>query len=274
MQDKKIGYDVSIVVPVYKERFDDLEKKSLDRLVSVLGSYPIIFACPESLSLVAYRNRFGQILHKRFPDRYFRSLQGYNELMTSGEFYLAFSDFEFILIYHTDAYVFKDDLLYWVGLAYDYIGAPLYRFDGTANPSEFIGIGNGGFSLRRVSAHLRVLDSFRRVYLRSEAYRWWKKYNWKGRLRYAGYLMRMLSPGGGNSHQGFNRIRVNEDVFWGCLVGRAFDDFHVAPFDDARKFSVEYNIRELVGTEMECLPFGCHKWSSEMLFPYWRGVIG
>lgn len=264
---------MSIVVPVYKEQFDASEQKSLDRLIDVLGGYPIHFVCPKSLSLINYSHRFGRVMTQRFPDKYFKSLDGYNNLLTNSEFYRSFSEYEYILIYHPDAYVFRDEMEYWLRMGYDYIGAPLYRFDGTSEPADYIGVGNGGFSLRRVAAHLRVLKTFRRVYSRNEVYKWWSKYNFRGRLRYISYLFRMNLPFGGNCHEQFNKMRVNEDVFWGCLVGSVFNDFRVASFEDARQFSIEYNPRRLLELNANALPFGCHKWSSELLFPYWRNAI-
>ena len=61
-----------------------------------------------------------------FNDTYFESIYGYNQLMLNVEFYEAFSK-KYILIYQTDAFIFKDDLNYWCEKDYDYIGAPWIR---------------------------------------------------------------------------------------------------------------------------------------------------
>jgi hypothetical protein len=45
----------------------------------------------------------------------------------SEEFYQAFTDFEFMLIYQLDAFVFRDELADWCRSGYEYIGAPWLR---------------------------------------------------------------------------------------------------------------------------------------------------
>lgn len=59
-----------------------------------------------------------------FPDTYFKGIAGYNRLMMSPEFYETFAQWEYILIYQTDAWVFSDRLSEWCSKGYDYIGAP------------------------------------------------------------------------------------------------------------------------------------------------------
>jgi len=64
--------------------------------------------------------------------------------------------YEFILIYHLDAFVFKDDLAKFCELGYDYIGAPV--FDKSINGMKLTRCMNGGFSLRKVKKILEVLN--------------------------------------------------------------------------------------------------------------------
>lgn len=95
--------------------------------------------------------RLLQIHYIFFHENYFKSIDGYNKLMLSPSFYKAFSNYEYILIYQLDAWVFKDELQHWCNQKYDYIGAPIYQ------NNKLIGIGNGGFSLRKVDYCLKVL---------------------------------------------------------------------------------------------------------------------
>ena len=81
--------------------------------------------------------------------------------MLSSEFYRRFSKFEYILIYQLDAFVFKDQLNYWCKKGYDYIGAPWFEgFHLTKTGVNIIGVGNGGFSLRRVKTHIDLTGRF------------------------------------------------------------------------------------------------------------------
>lgn len=52
---------------------------------------------------------------------------GYNRLMLSEDLYSAFSNYEYILICQSDAYIFRDELKEWCEAGYDYVGAPWLR---------------------------------------------------------------------------------------------------------------------------------------------------
>lgn len=155
---------VCIVVPIYKE-FVDLsegEKYSLNQLYSKLEHHPICFIGPRKIDWEIYIN--GALRTKLLPklkffnSRYFANIGGYNNLLLSRSFYQSFKKFEYILIYQLDALVFKDELDYWCGKNYDYIGAPWFEGWGHAqNDSEIVGVGNGGFSLRKIKTFTRLL---------------------------------------------------------------------------------------------------------------------
>jgi hypothetical protein len=176
-------------------------------------------------------------------------------------------------MHHTDAYVFRDELEYWCSKNYDYIGAPLYEFDGTIAPKNYLCVGNGGFSLHKVGSALRVLSSYRVVYSAREAFDWWNKYNIRGKIRYLPYFCRLLLGIGRNSHDGLNQMKMNEDIFWGKYVPRSFDWYKVAPFDEALGFSMEYNCEELLAKNNGRLPFGCHQWYKANFLYFWEKHI-
>ena len=50
--------------------------------------------------------------------------QGYNEMMMSEKFYELFSDYEYILICHVDAWLFRNELVEWCRKGYDHVAAP------------------------------------------------------------------------------------------------------------------------------------------------------
>jgi hypothetical protein len=266
--------NVCIVIPTYREDLDTYEIIGLKRCAEVLCNIPVAVVCPQGFNAHQYQQIFGErLLVIPFDAFYFKNLQRYNRLLTSLRFYKAFENWDYILIHHTDAYVFRNELEYWCNKGYDYIGAPIYEFNGTIRPEKYIGVGNGGFSLHRVVSAIKVLNSWKLVYPVRELLAWYLKYNWKGRLRYSAYFASRLLGYGRLSHSGFNHLRINEDIFWGVYVPRAFKWFKVAPFDDAYKFSMEYNCEKLFELNNQQLPFGCHQWFKGDFLQFWKPHI-
>ena len=115
---------IAVVIPVYREELTDLEKISLTQCRKVLGRYPLIFVAPEGKNFSYFAA--GDAV-ANFPAEYFRSTQTYSRLLMSPQFYETFSDFDYMLIYQLDAFVFYDALEEFCSLGYDYIGAPWPR---------------------------------------------------------------------------------------------------------------------------------------------------
>jgi hypothetical protein len=61
-------------------------------------------------------------------------------------------------MYHLDSLVFNSNLHYWCNLNYDFIGAPWIKGPDLPWLREE-GVGNGGFSLRKVKSFLNLLNS-------------------------------------------------------------------------------------------------------------------
>lgn len=143
-----------VVVPVYKRNPVFFEQASLMQCVRVLGKRrDICLVAPYNLDLSEYEAlcpgfRFRV---KRMAKGFFEGIDGYNQLCKRREFYEAFRDYEYILLYQLDCWVFEDSVSYFVSLGYDYIGAPWFVIDRERNTAVPERCGNGGFSLRRVS---------------------------------------------------------------------------------------------------------------------------
>ncbi|MFC5408938.1 DUF5672 family protein [Larkinella bovis] len=258
-----------VVIPVYQSSLTDYEQISLTQCLRVLGTYPIIVVKPASLDITFLTGPHPQLQARSFDDAYFKSVQSYNRLMLSEEFYQAFTDFEFMLIYQLDAFVFKDELTDWCKSGYEYIGAPWLRDrDFTGWADEFVfnvkkkiaiwldlkkddgvtpreitslnGVGNGGFSLRKVSSLLRWIRFYRRKIANYEKI---------------------------HAHQ------YNEDVFWGIEINRYWPILNVPDFRTAMRFSVEfYPERAIPVYNKGQLPFGCHAWNIHGT-DYWRPIF-
>lgn len=153
-----MGYSkCAIVIPLYKERLNKIEFFSVKRTWNVLKNRPIYFIAPDGLNLDWYKRTFPEILEKRYPEKYFLNIKGYNSLMLSKAFYETWLDYEYILICQTDVYVFCDMLEEFCYMPYAYVGAPMVRVQ--ENDINYWGC-NGGFSLRNVTKFLRILDAY------------------------------------------------------------------------------------------------------------------
>jgi hypothetical protein len=256
---------VAVVIPVYKPGMTELEQLSLSRCVTVLGDYPLILVGPRSLEIGAYQSLARKSTVLPFDDRFFVSLSAYSRLLLTPEFYEAFCRYSHILIYQLDAFVFRDRLLDWCNRNFDYIGAPIRDKRG-----RWLGVGNGGFSLRNVRSSLDVLRSNND----DDPVKYWE-YICRtfekplGRaLRYHRKLARHL--GMATSLSWFLRRYIRrgypEDLFWGLHAVRYYPAFKVAPVGEAIRFSVEAGLEETYVHFTHEPPFGCHRsWFLEML---------
>ena len=267
---------VCITIPVYKDQISLEEKASLLQCCRILGHYVIYLICPASLDISSYTKLMEKmgVEHKslRFSDSYFEDIHGYNKLLLSKVFYQQIK-YDFFLIYQLDAWVFRDELIYWCEQGYDYIGAPWVKdYTNSGKYDGFIGVGNGGLSLRRTKAIIRVLNSFALTQSIKQTFEEVKNRKTKiKKLR--GYLKSFyLIIFHHNTFFLLNRYKFNEDYFWGEIAGRAFKWFKVAPISDALSFSFEMYPIESYVLNNNKLPFGCHAWEKYQK-GFWKTYI-
>lgn len=246
-----------VVVPVYKPTPSALEAFSLARCTAVLAKHPLTFFGPRSLDYAAYRAEAPTATITTFDDRYFRSLAGYSELLLSPAFYEAFATFEFLLIHQLDAFVFEDRLAEWCAKPFDYLGAPWLKGD------DWAGVGNGGFSLRRVAACLDALNTPNRL---SPADLWAhvRQTTPNPLVRALKYPRKVLAHLGLCNDVGwflkkFVRRGEPEDMFWGFHAPRFHPPYRVAPAEVAVHFAVEAGLEKAWPLLAGRPPFGCHR---------------
>jgi hypothetical protein len=223
---------------------------------------------------------------KKLDQTFFDNIDGYNRLLKSFEFYKKLQGFDYILIYQTDAYIFKNELDYWCSLCYDYIGAPwtgLHKW----NNHPLTGVGNGGFSLRNIKSTIKVLYKLRML----EVLEQYQFFNWKGILPKLPHLIYRLIKA--RTEPGFAEREVvcQEDIFW-CkyaperlstfapingivrlIASLAIKNtFKIAPEKIAASFSFETNPSYLFRVNNENLPFGCHAWEKHEP-EFWKTFI-
>ncbi|MBQ2430169.1 MAG: hypothetical protein II274_04905 [Alistipes sp.] len=76
--------------------------------MKVLGRYPITLLVPEDLNVTELQREFAGLEITRVSPEWLgrRGIAGYNRMMLSREFYELFSDYNYILICQTDAWIF------------------------------------------------------------------------------------------------------------------------------------------------------------------------
>lgn len=254
---------VTIVIPLYREQLPELELHLLQHNLSVLAAHPITFILPDGLSTAAMQQQFDIDRYKqvRVSSNWMgdgKGVAGYNEMMTSEVFYTKFVDYQYILICHTDAYLFRDEVTMWCNKEYDYIGAPWIKKakynsplfkrwftikkgiygnkKGILRHELFERVGNGGLSLRKVSSCIEACKTY-------EAKR----------------DVMLATPHHLN----------NEDVFWALVPTH----FNYPTYKEAAHFALD--LKPELGMKLTegKLPFGCHGLTVERIYKFWEDKL-
>lgn len=253
-----------VLVPVYTEKITEDEELSVGTIRQKLSRYKLCFIAPASLDLSGVV-RDGEMI-ERFGDEYFHGIEGYNQLLKSSEFYERFTGSRYVLICQLDCLVLSDELESWINKDFDYIGAPWFK--PKKSPEDGLWrSGNGGFSLRNVEAHLRVLRMSvpkGSIYRLKGSVRLRTK-NAKAELgtyRKKMFWHRLLHPKAemNNVEDEMKRFPYHEDVFWSFEAPKFDPNFKVATADQALPFSFEVAPRWCFEKNGRRLPFGCHAW--------------
>lgn len=281
--------DCIVTIPIYKEHLNPSEEASFRQCLKVLKLHEITIFTFKGLDI----SRYNEIAHELstkfnveyFNQKYFESVKGYNMLCLSHEFYDRFKQFEYLLIYQLDAWVFRDELKYWCDKNYDYIGAPIFwAFNSNRFTTKISGIGNGGFSLRKISYCMKVLDEPRnRPYLKPirifQMYYNFMKYNDKFKPFHKKILIIPLIFlkifGVYNTLNYYMRTnQINEDMIFGTNANYSWGRKASLPSNlDAMKFSFEVNPEwsyQIIGNK---LPFGCHAFEKWSFQNFWSEYI-
>ena len=275
---------VCVVIPVYREISDKNEILSLIQGLKIFSKHNIFFVCPESFNqsfISKFIDQNSTVKIESFEDNYFKSVSSYNKLLLSRKFYERFSNYEFMMIYQLDAYVFQDQLNYWCDKNFDFIGAPWFKkFDTTGRQKEFIPIaGNGGFSLRNVAKinvlmeqklSLKQMINLRKILAKS-------KIQPHKNLSFSFGFFANLFRKTNSFAEICNYIcdysnPPNEDYFFASTLPKIFPDFKPASALEAIPFAFEAQGENLYKMNGNKLPFGCHAW--EKYSPnFWKEFI-
>lgn len=261
---------VAVVVPVYQKSPTKDEMASLVQAEKLLGKYPIILVCPESLDVSEYRFLTDNV--ERFDDKNFKGVAAYSRLCLDVRFYKRFQDYEYILIYQPDGWVFKDELKYWCEQGYDYIGSPWFeKFDAADENSKLLDyVGNGGMSLRNVSRHIQLFENEIVIHSYKDIADENRKKKPISNLintpyNFARYLLQYVVPAR-------YITKLNEDFYIAKYAKKIVRDFKIPSPDVAMHFAFENQPKRLYEMTNQTLPFLCHAFK-KYDFEFWKQFI-
>ncbi|HTE34782.1 MAG TPA: DUF5672 family protein [Chryseolinea sp.] len=235
----------TVVIPIHLEEPSDLEKISLQQTFKALKRYPIIFIAKKGLNTKWYQ-QFCIDKNFEFIVKHFKwdGFYEHGELMTNPDFYKPFLGYEYMLICHLDAFVFRDDLEQYCQSGYDFIGSHIYSPDwddahkgvtqllGFTRPDYYA---NGGFSIRKIESFYRITSKFRMLI---------KLFHWIRKIQKKSFF---------------------DDIFIALYFPNLSSSFKIAPKEISQKFGAAYekwDEKKLPFTNQNCstLPFGVHGW--------------
>ena len=219
------------------------ERISLNRCIQSFADFNKYLIVPETLDTSEYLSMDKTLNIVRFDDKYFTSEIGYNLLCKSKYFYKPFLEYDYMLLYQLDSFVFENTLFEWSNKGYDYIGAPWMNFDWfplkkMGLPNSWIDkilfdVGNGGFSLRKIDTFYTIAKSL---------------------------------------HFITQRVKFHEDIWWTNVVNRIFPSFKIPKQQEALQFAFETDPEECYKLNLQKLPFGCHAWEKYGI-DFWRSIF-
>ncbi len=220
---------VAVVIPSYMEKLSRNEEISLAQCRSILSRYDRYLIIPDTVNVeYAVDEKLIRTKAKNLSSR-----KKYSDYVLTEEFYSLFLDYEYILIYQPDAFVFEDRLVEFCDLGYDYIGAEwVYGLECYYEGDYLWYFGNGGFSLRNVKAFLKWIRECREE------------------IDYA-------------------KMILNEDMVI-SMFGR--ERLKIAESDVSRDFSFDMYPEKCYKDRKGRLPFGCHAWH-RFDKGFWKSII-
>jgi len=250
-----------ITIVTHKPNPSEYELISFQQCFKVLGNYPIKIVVPQNLNLDVYKSYVPNFNIIYVDPKWLSSVLNYNKLKLSQYFYSLFNEYDYLLTYELDAFVFKDELQYWCTKEYDYIGAPWFEgYSGATADAQLLSVGNSGFSLRKIKSMQQLI----------------RKMFYKEPIDNATYFALLRAYSKRPYHWVRNQLgenytiqkfcNVNEDII---ISERAHKGFKLAPIDEALKFSFEANPAYLFKLNNENLPMGCHAWW-KYDFDFWK----
>ena len=256
---------VAIMIPLPDANLRGDDEISLRQLRAHLDAYDKFLLVPRGMK--AQWPGFGCIELDR---RHFGSAACHNRMLYLPSFWMNFSDYEYVLMYHLDSLVFSDQLLEWCDKGYDYIGAPFIRCE----DSPWVAVervGNGGFALYRVESVLKVL--WNRYHQRPSRFIEDHLWEWIELQKKLLRPVRAAIPhwlrgrATGPLRRTVKRLdhieagALGNDGFWADEASRYLPEFGTTPLEEGLRFAFEVAPRVCLERNGGNMPFGCHAWT-------------
>jgi hypothetical protein len=259
-----------VIIIGYRTTLNENEKLSLRQCYNVLQNWDIRIISPQGMDVTEYKKVNPDIQFEFVHPKWTSSYLMNSQFKTNKWLYSRYRDYEYILFYELDAWVFRDELEYWCKKGWDYIGAPWFDI----RTKQTRGSGNGGFSLRRNSSSLRMTN--RIAFLKKVRGFWFKSYlqaiiPFETIIRICKTPLHIRKPEDVTSM--LLEKEILEDYYWCKKIGVVFNDFSVAPAEISYQFSFEANPGLLFEMNQNSLPFGCHAWEKHEPH-FWEKHIG
>ena len=252
-----------IVIPVYKKDLKPSEEASLKQCAKILNEFTFEIICPMGLDISKYENILKEYSVKYsfrfFNIKNFKNVFTYSHLLLDKNFYKLYSNFDYMFLYQLDAWVFKNELEYWVNQGYDYIGAPWFEDTENENSKIIHRSGNGGLSLRKISSMIELLSTDYHVVLSlKDFFKKKKKERLISNILSAPTLLLrwLFQPDRFTPFWQNTNMFEDQAIVWHSES--AMSKFNVAGADVNYKFSFEAFPRRLYKMNNNELPFGCH----------------
>lgn len=278
-----------IVIPIYSPTPKSSELASFRQGLKVLKSHDISIVthkgCDLSVYLTCAEEVGKQVNIQFFAPSFFKSVESYNDLCFSSEFYERYEDYEYMCIYQLDAWVFRDEIDYWCDKGYDYIGAPIfYAYNNKCFTDKICGVGNGGFCIRRISHCLRIINgNQKRTFIKPIPLirLYWNYFLYSEKFTKSILMRLRIIPtlliktfGKCNTIEYYRKNHINEDMIFGTWSTQSWGIHGNIPTpEEAMSFSFEVHPKMLYEKSGRHLPFGCHAFEKWDYDTFWSQYI-
>jgi hypothetical protein len=261
------------MIPVHQPQLKADERLSLQACKTHLSTYDCYLVYPDGMDTGAYTTAYPGLLLKPVKADWLASIEAYNRMKISLDFYYLFSNYTHLLTYELDAYIFNANLEAANVFKCDFIGAPFFEGYWAAQPGAPLMKGcNSGFSVRNIQSCIRVLSEMKKFRFRWMLYQVFLAPVRRFRLwlnKATGNRYKVFITGSFGFY--FGDFHLNEDLVWTEVVPQLFPDFKIADPMSALQFSFEYNLNESLKLNGGRLPLGCHAWYKHLDF--WKEYI-
>ena len=233
--------EVAILIITHYPTLNKYQKISLIQCLKIFGNkYPIYIICPFGMNKDEYISYSNKLIFHEVKASNLESYHAFNHFKINPLLYLKYLKYKFVLFYELDAFVFEDQLEYWISKGYSLIGAPWFEKYYLADEnSRIIGQGNGGFSLRN------TLQCFIGTFF--------------------SYLLRSPKT---------KKLKIQEDIYLTNHILKYFPGARFPEIEESLRFAIDSNPEKAFKMNKNRIPFGIHAWyKNDRHLGFWKDKL-